>query len=336
VCRDSQHYDSSYSSASQGTKAAFGYAGYSLGYGNSASDTSAHSSQAIDRVCKMGKSHFLNVWSGVSKDVRAQSVTNLIGDCINKLVDAKLEALTGFTKVSRESEGSFVGKISYRAGASDPSRVYTLTGIAAPDSSQVKCSMAGAKDQRIVLNPGSDAGFVCSRKPGADVNGYFNFTPNTGPNKSIRFNVPSLSGHDLVVAQVKEQLVSEFDKKIKDIQTKLQEATLSGTTYLKPGNEVLCTLQWGDPGSISTADCEGYILLSGGCSMTCLDMQHVSSTPVQMPGHVQPNAWECHQAPDTGSKYFALDRDNKPPRSFHARLFVCEPQIKNDAAIWSY
>jgi hypothetical protein len=93
VCSDTSRYKSNLSNSNSDTQMSFGYAGYSLGFGNSASDANATSDQAIDKVCRDGKKYVQSYYSSVNKKISGQYAVSLVSHCLDVLTSAQLEAL---------------------------------------------------------------------------------------------------------------------------------------------------------------------------------------------------------------------------------------------------
>jgi hypothetical protein len=120
-------------------------------------------------------------------------------------------------------------------------------------------------------------------------------------------------------AQCAQQAVdaaARIEAAVKALEQKL------ATNFVVSGNRVRCDISWKDPPTeenTSFALCPPTsTLLSGGCDMTCLSMDHLSSIP-SPPG---PNAkgWQCRHAPQPGPM---LDADKRDNRSFSA-LALCQ------------
>lgn len=93
--------------------------------------------------------------------------------------------------------------------------------------------------------------------------------------------------------------------------------------FVVSGNRMRCDVPWtdGSDANASIATCpDGSTLLSGGCDMTCLSMDHLSSIP-NPPGQ-NANGWKCRHAPQEG--HF-LDDDKRANRTFSA-LALCQKQ----------
>jgi hypothetical protein len=89
VCSDTSHYKNNLSNSSNDTQMSFGYAGYNLGFGNSASDANATSDQAIDKVCRDGKKYVQSYYSSVNKKVSGQYAVNLVSHCLDVLTKSR-------------------------------------------------------------------------------------------------------------------------------------------------------------------------------------------------------------------------------------------------------
>lgn len=221
VCRDTRSYEASLSGSSSGTQAAFGYAGFSLGFGQSASDQNSRTSEAIDAVCKTGKTYVSDYFHSVDKTVSGQYAVNLVSECLRILAQSDLEALTGTTEVSMASDAAFYVRIEFRPSSSSPGRKYKLVGIAVDPKAELKCTMDAGVDvvRNMTVDPQSQSTFTCTRKPDFEVNGAFNFKADSdGPTRSLRFSVPSLSGRELVREEIKTQLGLEMDEKIDQLR----------------------------------------------------------------------------------------------------------------------
>ena len=195
VCSDTSRYESNLSSSSSGTQAAFGYAGFQLGFGTSASDADARKSDAIDKVCKTGKAFVESYFHSVDTRVSAQYAVKLIDDCIRIMAAADAEALTGTTEVSDASDTSFLVNLEFKPSSSTPSRKYALVDIVADKDAGIKCEAQGSDVRgRLVVTAHGQNAFACTRRSGAQVNGWFKFAPDSdsNPTRSLHFRVPSL------------------------------------------------------------------------------------------------------------------------------------------------
>ncbi|WP_222326227.1 hypothetical protein [Rhizobium leguminosarum] len=217
VCSDSEKYESSLAGSSDATQASFGYAGYSLGYGQSSSDTKSRSSAAIDKVCKTGKHLVNSYFQSVNQTVSGQFAINLVADCLRIMGQADLEALTGTTEVSTSSDNVFFVRLDFKPSSNAPKRTYKLLNIQKDPLAEVQCTESEGKNvEGMVVTPQSQATFTCSRKANTDVNGFLNFAADDEQisSRSLRFAVPSRSGHELVREQIRQQIEDDIDAKI--------------------------------------------------------------------------------------------------------------------------
>ncbi len=218
ICKDSEKYESNLSSSSNSTQAAFGYAGFSLGFGQSANDANSRSSKAIDAVCKTGKSYVSAYFHSIDRTVSGQYAVNLVGDCLRLLAQADLEALTGTTEVSNASDSAFFVRVEYRPSSAAPNKKYKLVNIQVDPMAEVSCSQTPGVDVQgnMVVEAQAQNTFTCTRKAGQDVNGAFNFAADSDStvSRSLHFSVPSLSGHELVREKIKQEIETEITNKL--------------------------------------------------------------------------------------------------------------------------
>ncbi|MDW9473625.1 hypothetical protein GOD64_12880 [Sinorhizobium medicae] len=217
VCSDSERYESSLAGSSDATQASFGYAGYSLGYGQSSSDANSRSSAAIDKVCKTGKHLVNSYFQSVNKTVSGQFAANLVADCLRIMGQADVEALTGTTEVSTSSDTVFYVRIDFKPSSNAPQRTYKILSIQKDPSAEIECTESEGKNiQGMVITPQSQTTFTCTRKTNTDVNGFLNFAADNEQNASrtLRFAVPSKAGRELIREEIKQQITDEIDYKI--------------------------------------------------------------------------------------------------------------------------
>lgn len=218
VCKDTERYESSLAASSDSTQASFGFAGYSLGYGQSASDANARTSKSIDAICKTGKSYVSSYFHSVNQTVSGQYAADLVADCLRTLAQADVEALSGTTEVSTSSDTTFFIRIVFKPSSAAPNRKYKLVNIQKDPTADLKCWKSEGKDAEgdMVVTAQGENTFTCTRKQNTDVNGYLNFASEGDdvPSRSLRFSVPSLSGRELIREEIKQQIEAEIDSKI--------------------------------------------------------------------------------------------------------------------------
>ena len=115
VCSDFGKYESNLSSASKSTQAAFGYAGFNLGFGQNASDANATTKQAIDKVCKNGQKFVSQYSVTVDNTEFGRYAANLVDDCLRIVASTGAEALIGQTEVSPTSDSVVFGSYKIRS-----------------------------------------------------------------------------------------------------------------------------------------------------------------------------------------------------------------------------
>ncbi|TPM56494.1 hypothetical protein FJ959_15660 [Mesorhizobium sp. B2-2-4] len=218
VCKDTERYESTLAGSSDATQASFGYAGFQLGYGNSASDVNSRTSKAIDAVCKTGKRYVSTYFHSVDTAVSARYAVQLVDDCLRILAQSDLEAFTGVTEVSTASNTAFFVQMDFKPSSSAPNRKYKLISIQSDPKADVKCTEQPNKDVvgSLIVEAQSKLSFTCTRTANVDTNGAFNFASegDSTITRSLRFSVPSLSGHEMIREQIKKEIESEIDGKI--------------------------------------------------------------------------------------------------------------------------
>lgn len=227
VCSDTSRYQTTLSNSSSDTRASFGYAGYSLGFGNSASDANATSTQAIDKVCRDGKKYVQSYFSSVNKKISGQYAVNLVSHCLDVMSNAQLEALSGTTEVSdtpdkiSDASSAFFVRLQFKPSSATPERKYMLVDISYDKASDLKCEKDGVDVRKtLVVSAQSQITFTCTRKAGVSVNGAFNFaTDKSSPVvRSVGFKVPSLSGNEKIRDEIKQEIENEIDRKIQEVR----------------------------------------------------------------------------------------------------------------------
>jgi hypothetical protein len=139
-------------------------------------------------------------------------------------------------------------------------------------------------------------------------------TPNMDPVKCAE---AQLADSAALLGQFK----SEIARLETEIATLRSQSLAPRQTIVVPGNRVRCDLAWSDASdnNASVATCPAdYTLLSGGCDMTCLSMDHLSSMP--NPPGPNSNGWKCRHAPQPGPMLTSDTRDNRT----HSALALCQ------------
>jgi hypothetical protein len=221
VCSDTSRYKSNLSNSNSDTQMSFGYAGYSLGFGNSASDANATSDQAIDKVCRDGKKYVQSYYSSVNKKISGQYAVSLVSHCLDVLTSAQLEALSGTTEVSDSSDTAFFVHLQFKPSASAPDRKYTLIDISYDQTAQLDCKKDGVDVRKnLIVSAQSQITFTCTKAPGTSVNGAFNFAVDKSSPvvRSLNFKVPSLSGNEKIREEIKQQIEDEINRKVQEVR----------------------------------------------------------------------------------------------------------------------
>jgi hypothetical protein len=130
------------------------------------------------------------------------------------------------------------------------------------------------------------------------------------------------------IKKTESTLRTELDSAKSDLKIlkafQQQLATLGN--FVVSGNRVRCDRPWSDSSpddNASIATCPSdSTLLSGGCDMTCLSMDHLSSVP--NPPGPNANGWKCRHAPQQGPMLVADTHDNRT----HSALALCQKKPK--------
>lgn len=139
---------------------------------------------------------------------------------------------------------------------------------------------------------------------------------------------PNMDPVKCAEAQIAEAaaLLGQFKSDVARLEAEIAALRAPRQTTVVSGNRVRCDMPWSDTApdsNASIATCPSdYTLLSGGCDMTCLSMDHLSSVP-SPPG---PNAtgWKCRHAPQPGPALAADTRDGRT----HSALALCQKKAQ--------
>ena len=294
VCSDHSNYVSNLSAASKSTQAAFGYAGYSLGFGQSASDANARTQAAIDKVCSAGQSYVARYYGAVDRTKSGGPAASLIGDCLRILAQSGEEVFIGQTNGSTTSDASFTVDLRYEASHVTPGRRYKLVNIVVDSDADVKCTEGGTDVvNNLTITPGSQRAFECTKVKNKDVSGDFEFVADVGgQTRTLKFSVPSLSGHELIREQIKQEIETDIDTKIAKNLDPIKAATdeLRATVDLQHSSQLVVGTGHNSVGDAVNGDRVAYCpsgtnLVGGFCD--CSDITRA------LPGHYEQQGWYC-------------------------------------------